>query len=108
MENVTTERLMRLISPLEDPAVTSMIRQGLEYAISSKDTLPLHRHMRGNKKYHRVVPTELWKALFGTAPDNKELTQLGRSLQALLWERSARNGLTVYIKSVEDFESDGC
>lgn len=87
--------LRRAISPLEDPIFTSEI----EGKLKTYDT-PV-RHLRG-EDYHVVSPYEFWNEVYGSAPNRREVADLGRSLQALLWERTAINGERVFVKRVKN------
>jgi hypothetical protein len=47
-------------------------------------------------------PRQLWRVAFGTEPDVRQVAALGRSLSALGWQRSARNGFLVFIKELSN------
>jgi len=96
------ERLQYKISPLEDKDFTAT----LKYAMKDADMRQFLKH-RDGRSYYRVTAKELWMACFGENPSVQEATILGRSLQAMLWERSASKGLRVFIKSKEEYEYDG-
>jgi hypothetical protein len=87
--------LRRAISPLEDPIFTSEVEARL------KDYDVPIRTLRGDE-YYVVAPADFWKETFGGLPNRREVAELGRSLQALLWERTAINGERVFVKRVND------
>src|SRR5262245_35215984 len=96
------ERLQYKISPLEDKEFTTVLKAAMVKA----DLSPFLRH-RDGRSYYRVTAKELWYACFAENPSIQDATELGRSLQAMLWERSASKGIRVFIKSKEEFDYDG-
>lgn len=95
------EALRRKLSPLEDKEFTK------EFIESSKD-LDLSQYRRDFRgKPHIVLdPVVVWKEVYGSHPKKCEVAMLGRTLQALLWERSALNGNRVFVKTVEELENE--
>lgn len=92
------ELLRRKISPLEDKEFTRAFSEDLALC----DLDQFKRDFRGAP--HLVVhPAELWRLVLGTEPDTHDITVLGRTLQALLWERSALNGARVFVKPYEEY-----
>lgn len=87
--------LKRAISPLEDPIFTAEIEARLKtYEV------PV-RTLRGDE-YYVISPVEFWSETCGGRPNRREVAELGRSLQALLWERTAINGERVFVKRVKN------
>jgi hypothetical protein len=82
------ERLRSRLSPLENKAMTESFLQNQPIV-----------WMRGQVRTHNGVPAvvvqlpELWRKAFGGTPSAKNLTELGRTLVALGWMRTKRNGL---------------
>lgn len=89
------QKLKRAISPLEDPVFTAELEEKLKDLDLSEHTRPF----RG-EEYYVLSPSELWKELYDEKPNTHDVTVLGRSLQALLWERSALHGARVFVKRV--------
>lgn len=87
--------LKRAISPLEDPIFTAEIEARL------KDYDVPVRTIRGGE-YYVISPADFWAETCGGRPNRREVAELGRSLQALLWERTAINGERVFVKKVPD------
>ncbi len=100
----TVARLRTKISPLEDKEFTNKIITPLADA----DLSAYERKFKG-KDCIVLTPREAWELL---VPDNQEpnlhdLTVIGRSLQALLWERSYLRGNLVFTKTLQEIEEDG-
>lgn len=91
------KKLKRAISPMEDPIFTCALEDKLKKIDLSEKT----RMFRG-EEYYVLYPAELWAQMYETEPNTHDVTVLGRSLQALLWERSALHGTRVFVKRVED------
>jgi len=89
-------RLKRAISPMEDPIYTAE----LEAKLAVIDLSEYKRNFRGAEHYI-IYADQLWADIYGEAPNKHDVTVMGRSLQALLWERSALNGTRVFVKRVE-------
>jgi hypothetical protein len=99
----TVERLRHKISPLEDKTFTESI-------IPRLHKVDLTPYMRRYKGMECVVltPSEAWEALFPRKTYTlHDLTVLGRSLQALLWERSYLRGNLVFTKTMKEVKDDG-
>lgn len=97
------QRLRSKISPLEDKKFTERITPLLEGA----DFAPYERKFRG-KKCVVITPNEVWDIILPLErPNLHDLTVLGRSLQALLWERSYLRGNLVFTKTLQEIEDDG-
>lgn len=92
-------RLRRKLSPLEDTDFTAKlaVRMG---ALNLSDRVRKFR--RG--KYVVITPREVAE-LCGLSTDMPTLTNIGRSLQAMCWERSALNGNLVFVMSVEEYQN---
>ena len=99
---VTMAFLRNKLSPMQDPAFTGMLKEMLVGA----DLTQFKRELRKGE-YIVLYPSELWKVLFDTVPTVHDLINLGRSLQALYWERSALVGALVFLKKVDEYESFG-
>lgn len=104
IEQLTREvhRLRHKISPLEDVVFTNTLQE----AMRGMDMSPYKRAFR-NRLYYMLELRQVWDACFEVEPNRHDLTVLGRSLQALLWERSALNGVLIFVKPVEEYEEDG-
>lgn len=96
------EFLKNKLSPLENKSFTQGVLEAMAYA----DLRKYERDFRGSKHYV-LTPLEMWGECFSDEPCNYDLTVLGRSLQALYWERSALNGNLVFVKKVSEHEQFG-
>lgn len=86
------EYLRRKLSPLEDKEFTKR----LAVAMGKIDLSQYKRGFRGQD--HVVVkPGELFFQAFGIEPTLADVTNTGRSLQAMCWERSAKAGQLLYV-----------
>lgn len=95
------ESLRKKLSPLEDKDFT---RKFLESA-QDVDFEQFARNFRGAP--HIVLdPREAWRLVFGTEPDKHDVMVLSRTLQALMWERSALNGARVFVKTLEEYRDE--
>lgn len=95
------EALRRKISPLENKEFTADLDKRMEKLGLSK----YQRDFRGAP--HIVLdPVVIWQEVFGGRPNRHDIMVLGRSLQALLWERSAINGARVFVKTLEEYENE--
>lgn len=105
---LTVERLQHKLSPLEDKEFTKKVLPRIRKAVKAKQ---LEQYERAYKGVLCVVlsPSDAWKLLFPEEGEANlhELTVLGRSLQALLWERSYLKGLLVFTKPLEELKDDG-
>lgn len=99
----TEERLRHKISPLENKKFTASM-------------LPLWRGVdfgaftRKYKGAECVVlsPQEAWDLIYpDQEPTKYDLAVMGRSLQALLWERSYQQGYLVFSKPCLEITQDG-
>lgn len=95
-------RLRHKISPMEDVLFTTKLKD----AMAKIDMDQYLRSFRG-RMYYMVDLQTIWHECFNTTPNRHDLMVVGRSLQALLWERSALNGNLRFVKPVEEFEEDG-
>lgn len=99
----TVERLRHKISPLEDKEFTKEVLTRLKDA----NLAPFARKYKGNQCIV-LSPSDAWGLLFPEKESNlHDVTVLGRSLQALLWERSYLRGMLVFTKTVEEVKADG-
>lgn len=92
------ERLRKKLSPLEDPAFT----ERLALKLASVSLRGQVREIRG-QDHVVVVPKDLFRALFNAEPDQKDLTNMARSLQAMCWERYAHNGMRMFIMPLTEY-----
>jgi len=53
-----------------------------------------------------VAASDVYYEAFGVPPDVSNVAKLGRTLKALGWEATKRDGYTMYAMSVEEFEDD--
>jgi hypothetical protein len=91
-------RLRRKLSPLEDPVFTEELRAKL----SGIDLNQFQRSFRGGP--HIILkPNEVWVMAFNTTPSNRDITVMGRSLQAMGWERSALHGQRIFVMKQEEY-----
>lgn len=93
------DMLRHKLSPLEDKDFTAKLALGL----AGKDLLRYQRSFRGSE--HIVVSaTDIWCATgWEEEPSARDLTNVGRSLQAMLWERSALHGSTVFVMPLKEY-----
>ena len=91
--------LRRKISPLEDPDFT----RHLEHKMKGLDLSKFRRNFRDGE-YIVLYPNEFYELAFGEEGNTRDITDLGRSLQALLWERSAIIGKLCFVKEVSEYE----
>lgn len=95
------EALRKKLSPLEDKEFT---REFLE-AAKDADFEQYTRNFRGAP--HIVLdPQEVWRLVFGTEPNKHDIMVLGRTLQALMWERSALSGARIFVKTLEEYRDE--
>lgn len=93
------ERLRRKLSPLEDPKFTQML--GMKLAgIDLRDN---YQRLFRKKNYIVVTPGEI-ADLCGLPRELPVLTNIGRSLQAMCWERSALHGNLVFVMPLKEYE----
>lgn len=99
----TVERLRFKISPLEDKSFTEKVMPLMKEA----NLRPFLRKYKGQMCVVLSL-SDAWGLLFpGKIYTLHELTILGRTLQALLWERSYIGGNLVFTKTIEEVDSDG-
>jgi len=93
------ELYRRKLSPLEDRDFTAKYK-----AKEPRGWLNKQQAKRGNKLYIQFNLPDLWKATFkADAPNRVALARLGRSLDALGWERTKRGGNLFFRMTVEEF-----
>src|SRR3546814_10433882 len=56
--------------------------------------------------YIVITPRQVGEECFGEIPNIPMATNIGRSLQALCWERSALHGNLVFVMTVEEYEHE--
>jgi hypothetical protein len=93
------DRLRRKLSPLEDKEFTKK----LALLLAGKNLLKFKKKFRRGT-YIVVTPRDI-ADLCGLPADMPVLTNIGRSLQAMCWERSAKNGSLVFVMPIEEYES---
>jgi hypothetical protein len=99
----TVKRLRQKISPLEDKEFT----EKLIPLLAGADYDPYMRQFRG-KRCVMITPREAWTLAYPTEePNLHDLTNIGRSLQAMLWERSYLRGNLVFTKTLQEIDEDG-
>jgi len=92
--------LRRKLSPLEDKKFTEQVLANLP-----KVDMEFHvRDFRG-RKHIVVTPAQIFEDLFGFEPNTHQSTLMGRSLQALCWERSALHGQLVFVIELEEYRT---
>lgn len=92
--------LRHKISPLEDKEFT----EELAFHLGMVDLSSRSRKFRGGS-YIVVYPAELYQLLFGRKGNAHELVKMGRSLQALLWERSALHGDLCFVMETDEYRA---
>lgn len=92
--------LRHKLSPLQDKKLTAE----LALAMAKVDFSEYKRELK--RGTYIVVTPQLVSALaFGNPePTSRQSAAIGRSLQALLWERSALSGDLVYVMPIEEYE----
>ena len=93
------ERLRHKLSPLEDKDFTTMLTRKM----AKHDLLQFRRKFRKGD-YVVISPSEL-ADLCGIDPNMHTFTNIGRSLQALCWERSALHGQLIFVMPVEEYNA---
>lgn len=97
------ERLRHKLSPLEDKEFTA----GILPTWRGVDFKPYLRKYKGAECV-MLSARQAWGLVFpNVEPSLYNLTVMGRSLQALLWERSYLKGELVFTKPYSEIESDG-
>lgn len=94
-------KLRKKLSPLEDKSFTAK----LAARMASVDWRKYRQKFRDGD-YIVVTPRQVGEECFGETPNIPTSTKIGRSLQALLWERSALHGNLVFVKPLEEYESE--
>lgn len=93
--------LRRKLSPLEDPEFTRQLALAMAKADFQDCLRPFRKDF-----YVVITPKLVAERCFGdVAPQLPLLTNIGRSLQALCWERSAINGNLVFVMPREEYEN---
>jgi len=92
------EKLRKKLSPLEDREFTTKFLAQQPLSWMQKQI----RTRRGAPVISLKLPSA-WHATFGTEGNNHELTVLGRSLQALGWERRVQDGANFFQLSLAEF-----
>ncbi len=103
MAGLTVERLRHKLSPLENKEFT----EKLTPLLCREQLTPFIREYRG---VECVVlrPKDALELLHpGEDHTLRTLTIVGRSLQALLWERSYLRGELIFTKPITEVEEDG-
>lgn len=96
----TIDKLKRKLSPLEDPKLTAE----LSLKLAKIDLMPYKKTMRRGT-YIVVTPALISELVFGDPqPTSRQASAIGRSLQAMLWERSALSGDLVYVMPIEEYK----
>lgn len=95
----TIDKLKRKLSPLEDPKLTAE----LSLKLAKIDLMPYKKTMRRGT-YIVVTPALISELVYGRHPTSREASAIGRSLQAMLWERSALSGDLVFVMPVDEYK----
>jgi hypothetical protein len=98
-------RLRKKISPMEDVLYTEKILPLMQAADFSQYERPYKGQI-----CVVVTPKQVLDTIYkGCELEHNlhDLTNISRSLQALLWERSYLKGNLVYTKTLAEIESDG-
>jgi len=100
MECKKCEWLKRKLSPLEDVEFTARycLRENFEWLRTQRGT-------RQGKSAIVVRLRDVWVNTFNSVPNNVDLTTLGRTLEALGWERTRRKGITFFLMNCKEFEN---
>lgn len=93
------ERLRAKLSPLEDKKFT----EKLALLMADKDLTKFKRKHR-RKDFIVVSPSDI-ADICGLPHELHVITNIGRSLQAMCWERSAVNGKLVFVMPLEEYEN---
>lgn len=94
-------RLKKKLSPLEDEKFT----RTLALKMANVDWTKYKQKFRGGE-YIVITPRQVGEECFGDIPNIPMATNIGRSLQALCWERSALHGHLVFVMTVEEYEHE--
>lgn len=96
------ERLRAKLSPLEDRDLTIKVKAAMRVnPLKAEPYIPRGSH----KPILLYRPADLWQELFNEEGNTRDYMRLGRSLQAMGWERSAKSGNLVFALPVEELES---
>lgn len=94
------ERLRHKLSPLEDKELTARLSLAL-----SKIDLSKYKQSLRRGEYIVVTPAVVSDLVFGDpTPTSYKASAIGRSLQAMLWERSSLHGDLIYVMPVSEYE----
>lgn len=101
MECKKCEWLARKLSPLEDKKFTTIYcnRENLEWLATQRGT-------RQGKSAIVIRLSDVWVHTFNSVPNNVDLTTLGRTLEALGWERTRRKGITFFLMNAKEFSNE--
>lgn len=91
------ERLRHKLSPMEDKEFTAK----LALLMADKDLLQFKTKFR-KKDYIVVTPREV-AMLCGLPHELPVYTNIGRSLQAMCWERSALHGNLIFVMPYDEY-----
>lgn len=95
-------RLRSKLSPLEDKEFTAQVTERLALNLTKvKLVAGLNAKVRGRDCVSGGL-ADLWAAIFSCEGNMREHTKLGRSLQAMGWERGAKRGNLVFTIPVEE------
>ena len=92
------ERLRAKLSPMENKAFTEKFK--LVEPIAYYKSCTTQR--RGEDAYS-VKLSEVYRRAFRKPADNHQLTELGRTLQAIGWERMSKLGATYFVLTAKEF-----
>lgn len=99
-ELVEENKMLRhKLSPLEDKEYTAFLS-----ALMAKHDLTQFKREFRDGEYIMLYPKELYKLLTGEEGNTRDITEVGRSLQAMLWERSALGGNLCFVMEASEYE----
>ena len=92
------ERLRRALAPAVDAKMLGEVEEGMKH-------VDLRRHVRTirGKDHVAVTPKDLYQLLFCEVGSVRDITDLGRSLDALGWQRYAHNGVRYFVLPMGDY-----
>jgi hypothetical protein len=98
------EYYRKKLSPHEDPDFTAdyLLVEPREYLRSC-----VAFRKNSTDKILLVSAGDVFLEAFGEYPDVADVTKMGRTLKALGWEATKRDGYTLYALPLEEFEN-GC
>lgn len=93
------DRLRAKLSPLEDPDFTAEYR-----LVEPVEWLRGQELVYDKAEAVGATLPDIFFMAFSRYGNNSEITKLGRTLLALGWSRTKRNGILYYVMGKEEFE----